>query len=148
LLTQESAVLNPEGRYFELLKTKLETDYEDNYWAEDAIFMERNSRDFVSRSDRVNTNAESICDVLQSHPKQVKEVYYPKISPTKKYYDDCRNSKGGYGGLLSITFFSTAEAVTFFDSLETEKGPSLGTNFTLTSPFVLLAHYGELDWVK
>jgi cystathionine gamma-synthase len=26
------------------------------------------------------------------------------------------------------------------------KGPSLGTNFTLASPFTLLAHYHELEW--
>jgi cystathionine gamma-synthase len=24
----------------------------------------------------------------------------------------------------------------------------LGTNFTLTSPFVILAHYTELEWAK
>jgi cystathionine gamma-synthase len=41
-------------------------DYEDNYWAEDAIFMERNSRDFVSRIERINLNAEAICNTLRS----------------------------------------------------------------------------------
>ena len=34
----------------------------------------------------------------------------------------------------------------FFDALETAKGPSLGTNFTLSSPYVILAHYTELEW--
>ena len=58
-------------------------------------------------------------------------MYYPKYSPTKQNYDHCRNPRGGYGGLLSVTFHSSAEAVTFFDRLETAKGPSLGTNFTL-----------------
>jgi cystathionine gamma-synthase len=38
------------------------------------------------------------------------------------------------------------EAVRFFDAVETAKGPSLGTNFTLTSPYTILAHYGELEW--
>lgn len=33
-----------------------------------------------------------------------------------------------------------------FDALETAKGPSLGTNFTLCCPYTLLAHYGELEW--
>ena len=41
------------------------------------------------------------------------------------------NWGGGYGGLLSATFYSHADAVTFFDTLQTSKGPSLGTNFTL-----------------
>jgi cystathionine gamma-synthase len=48
------------------LKQTWTAGFEDNYWAEDAIFMERNSRDFVSRIDRINTNAEAICDVLRS----------------------------------------------------------------------------------
>ena len=43
-------------------------DYEDNYWPEDAIFMERNSRDFVSRIDRINENAEAICETLRVSP--------------------------------------------------------------------------------
>lgn len=34
----------------------------------------------------------------------------------------------------------------FFDVIDTAKGPSLGTNFTLTSPYTILAHYGELEW--
>lgn len=63
--------------------------------------------------------------------KLVKDVYYPKYSPCRNHYDQCRNPNGGYGGLLSVTFFTPIEAVTFFDRLETAKGPSLGTNFTL-----------------
>ncbi len=63
-----------------------------------------------------------------------------------------------------MTFQTPSEAMTFFDHLETAKGPSLGTNFTLwqeisslafylkltvvSSPYTLLAHYGELDWVS
>jgi cystathionine gamma-synthase len=50
------------------MKEKLAKEYEDNYWTEDALFMERNSRDFVSRIDRINKNAEAICEVLQASP--------------------------------------------------------------------------------
>ena len=125
----------------------MKQDYEDNYWPEDAIYMERNSRDFVSRIDRINTNAEAICDKLKAAPigtlssrfasqspltrLVVREVYYPKYSGTRKFYDQCRNADKGYGGLLSVTLRSTEQAVTFFNKLETAKGPSLGTNFTL-----------------
>lgn len=41
-------------------------EYEDNFWAEDAIFLERNSRDFVSRIERINLNAEAICLTLRA----------------------------------------------------------------------------------
>ncbi|TID14230.1 cystathionine gamma-synthase [Venturia nashicola] len=142
-----SAILNPKGRRYTQLKKTWSAEFEDNYWAEDAIFMERNSRDFVSRIDRINSGAEAICEVLQAHPR-VKQVYYPKYSPSRPFYDQCRTPNGRYGGLLSATFYDHADAVTFFDNLATAKGPSLGTNFTLSSPYVILAHYNELDWAE
>ncbi|RYP65244.1 hypothetical protein DL771_008408 [Monosporascus sp. 5C6A] len=140
-----SMVLNPNGRYYESLKSTMPDVFEDTYWAEDVIFMERNSRDFKTRIDRVNANAEAICEVLMAHPL-VTKVYYPKYNDTRSNYEVCRTPGGGYGGLLSCTLKSKAHAMAFYDALETAKGPSLGTNFTLTSPYVILAHYQELDW--
>lgn len=140
-----SAVLNPSGRYYTALKTAAHHEYEDTYWSEDAIFLERNSRDFATRMDRVNVNAEAICDVLVHHPT-VKTVHYPKYIESKKNYDAVKLPTGGYGGLLSVVFHRKADAIAFYDTIETAKGPSLGTNFTLTSPYVVLAHYEELDW--
>ncbi|KAI0098815.1 pyridoxal phosphate-dependent transferase [Nemania sp. FL0031] len=142
-----SIILNPGGRYYGALKAAMADDvFEDTtYWAEDVVFMERNSRDFVTRIDRVNANAEAICDVLEAHPL-VKKVYYPKYNESRPNYEACRLPNGGYGGLLSCTLKTKAHAIAFYDALETAKGPSLGTNFTLTSPYVILAHYQELDW--
>jgi cystathionine gamma-synthase len=51
------------------MKETMETEYEDNYWAEDVLFMERNSRDFVQRIEKINKNAEAICDLLRRHSK-------------------------------------------------------------------------------
>ena len=61
----------------------------------------------------------------------VKKIYYPKYSETRPHYDKCRTSNGGYGGLLSVTFHTKEDSITFFDTLDSVKGPSLGTNFTL-----------------
>ncbi|KAK7193211.1 cystathionine gamma-synthase [Paraphaeosphaeria sporulosa] len=138
-------VLNPKSKNYDALKRTWDEDYVDNHWAEDSIFLERNSRDFVSRIERINSNAEAIAEVLNAHPR-VKKVYYPKYSDTRQNYDKCRNPNGGYGGLLSATFYTKQDAAKFFDNLDTVKGPSLGTNFTLSSPYVILAHYHELDW--
>lgn len=139
-------VLNPEGKYYSLLKQVMEDRiYENTYWAEDIIFMERNSRDFSSRVKRINANAEAICEILRANPL-VKTVYYPKYNPSKPNYEACRLPDGGYGGLLSVVFTHAQHAQVFFNNLETAKGPSLGSNFTLCSPYVLLAHYRELDW--
>lgn len=140
-----SFVLNPNGQYYKSLKSIVADVFEDTYWAEDVIFMERNSRDFKTRIDRVNANAEAICEVLIGHPS-VKKVYHPKYNGSRPHYEACRTPGGGYGGLLSCTLKTKAQAMAFYDALDTAKGPSLGTNFTLTSPYVILAHYRELDW--
>lgn len=140
-----AAVLNPSSRYYASLRAAAAREYEDTYWPEDVIFLERNSRDFMTRIDRINANAEAICEVLLANPR-VKTVHYPKHNPDRANYDACKLPGGGYGGLLSVVFHKKADAMAFYDSIETAKGPSLGTNFTLTSPYVVLAHYAELDW--
>ncbi|KAK2462365.1 hypothetical protein APHAL10511_005671 [Amanita phalloides] len=168
-------VLNPRGRYYATLKQHLESTYEDLYFDRDAIYLERNSRDFKQRVWRINANTEAVCDFLRSHsiaagnPSSseypvIKDVFYPKyISPEN--YEQCRKKKvtvrstadgteeeeeeeeeGGYGGLFSLTFTSQAASEAFYDTLQVYKGPSLGTNFTLTCPYTILAHYNELDW--
>jgi cystathionine gamma-synthase len=143
-----SAVLNPHGPYYRLLKDTFAREYEDNVWVEDAVFLERNSRNFISRIEQINHTTEEITAMLKESPLGqcpthnlvskphanrylVKNVYYPKYSPSLPLYEAFRTPNGGYGGLFSVTFHSTAEAVAFFDNLEVLKGPSLGTNFTL-----------------
>lgn len=110
----------------------------------------------------IRPSARPLCSTADK--RVVKEVYYPKYSPSRPFYEEFRHSNGGYGGLLSATFHSRDKAITFFDTVEYAKGPSLGTNFTLwsgllpgllsdvltirSSPYVILAHYHELDWVS
>ncbi|RMZ85407.1 hypothetical protein DV737_g718, partial [Chaetothyriales sp. CBS 132003] len=142
-----SLVLNPNSSRYAELSELMTREYEDNYWAEDAVFMERNSRDFIPRIHRINANTEAIAKVLLACPF-AKQVYYPLYSPTRANYEVCKTPSGGYGGLLSVTFKRGEQAVAFFDALAVQKGPSLGTNFTLSCPFVILAHYGELEWAK
>jgi cystathionine gamma-synthase len=144
-----SAVLNPNGRYYRALKDFARAEFEekDSYWPEDVMFMERNSRDFASRIDRINSNAEAICEALRQSPL-IKSIFYPKFNESRANYEACKVPGAGYGGLISVVFHRREHAMTFYDVLNTAKGPSLGTNFTLTSPYVLLAHYQELDWAE
>jgi cystathionine gamma-synthase len=153
-----SLVLNPNMPYYESLKSVLSTDFEDIYYPEDAVYMERNSRDFRHRIKKVNDNAYDITEYLYSRSiesasddtsKVIKKVYYPRYV-TPEIYAQAKRSptlgKGGFGGLFSITFTSLAASQAFFDTIACAKGPSLGTSFTLASPYTLLAHYNELDW--
>lgn len=63
-----SAVINPHGQFYQELKEAFNKNYEDNYWAEDAVFLERNSRDFVSRIEKINGTTEDITVVLKESP--------------------------------------------------------------------------------
>ncbi|TFK26083.1 PLP-dependent transferase [Coprinopsis marcescibilis] len=155
-----SLMFNPKGRHYATLKQQLANSFEDLYFEEDAIYMERNSRDFRKRIHAIDKNAEAVCDLLQSRSQAggypnaaIKEVFYPKYV-TAEHYEHCRvkssasedGRAGGYGGLFSLTFTSLAASSGFFDALPCHKGPSLGTNFTLACPFTILAHFTELDW--
>lgn len=72
-----SSILNPNGRYYPLLKKTLATEYEDNLWAEDAVFLERNSRDYLSRIERINFTANALANLLNSSPLGS----FPRSSP-------------------------------------------------------------------
>lgn len=143
------------------MQKTFDTLYEDTIYGEDAIFMERNSRDFRPRIATINHNTEVLCDFLRARSKAdetapegsvLKDVFYPKWSTTDNYVR-CRrptapvgDTTGRFGGLFSLTFVSFDAARAFYDTLRCAKGPSLGTNFTLASPYALLAHYTELPW--
>ena len=62
--TNRSLVLNPHRKYYARLKETMGLIYEDVFWPQDAVFLERNSRDFIARIHRVNSNAEAVCDTL------------------------------------------------------------------------------------
>ncbi|KAI9456363.1 PLP-dependent transferase [Lactarius psammicola] len=150
-----SLVLNPARKHYVALKERLITRYEDVYYDEDAIFMERNSRNFSQRAAKIDANAERVCDLLhaasatQQNPSSpITEVFYPKWQTAAHYAARRRRlpGGGGFGGLFSLAFASPRAAEAFFDALACAKGPSLGTNFTLACPYTILAHYGELDW--
>jgi cystathionine gamma-synthase len=156
--------LNSQSPYYNTLKTKLTSTYEDVFFDEDAIYMGRNSRDLKQRIHLINSNAKATCDFLHSrsvsggYPNAnvaIKEVWYPNIISEDHNHcrikssftsEDSDGKAGGYGGLFSLTFTSKAASQAFFDNLPCYKGPSLGANFTLACPFTILAHFTELEW--
>lgn len=140
------------------------------------VQMEINSRDYVERIHKMNTNSVAIVDFLRSRKTAntsgtdgfvIKDIFYPQWI-TKDLYDVCRRGspkhaarskrqdsplhgdykgrEGGYSMLFSVTFISDIASTAFYDNLAICKGPSLGTNFTLSCPYTLLGHPFELEW--
>ncbi|KAL8280603.1 hypothetical protein RQP46_006926 [Phenoliferia psychrophenolica] len=165
-----SLVINPKSPHYAALRATQDAEYEDMYFDEDAIYMERNSRNFQDRIAEENANAEMICDLLRTRrahgpvppgvipaatstsPSVIKEVYYPKFMTPEHYLASLRPpnaalpNSSGFGALFSLTFTSLTASKAFFDALGCYKGPSLGTNFTIACPYTILAHYTETEW--
>lgn len=142
-----SIVLNRKRPYYDRLKTLLAEEFEDIFYGEDAIVLERNSRDFAERIPRINNNALRLVEFLAERP-QVADVFYPSRVDRANYERHLRPG-GGFGGLFSVVLRdAAAKTERFFDALQIPKGPNLGTSFTLCCPFTILAHYRELDFAE
>lgn len=144
-----SLVLNKGSKYYAGFKSWMNRNYENNLWKEDCIYLERNSRDFLRRNDKTNHNAEKVVELFEKYKRSgdILEIFHPLTSESRPLYDEMRNEKGGYGGLLSVLLKDGESSKKFYNELALSKGPSLGTNFTLVCPYAVLVHYNELDHV-
>ena len=141
-----AVVVKPETEVGTAILENLSEEYEDRLWAEDAGILERNSRDFSVRMNRINSTTETLCDVLKKNPF-IDQLFYPKFT-TCDHYNAFKKPGRGYSGVFSIVVKNAANnTAKFFDSLMISKGPSLGTNFSLACPYTILAHYHEIDFV-
>lgn len=137
--------LNQDSPFYREFRAQL--DYENINWHQDLACLLSNSEDYRERIKRINKTCEQLCDYLSS-VESIEEVYYPKYKAQENYLQ-CRKPEGGYGGLFSLVFKGgEVQARKFYDALDVCKGPNLGTNYTLVCPFVLLAHYDELEWAE
>ncbi len=111
----------------------------------DIIELELTSRDVSERTQTLNKTCRKLKKKLEVHPK-VKSVFHPESCIN---FNNLIKENGGYGCLLSFELNEDMiDIKKFYNSLKVCKGPSLGTNFTLACPYVLLAHYEELDWAR
>lgn len=115
-------------------------------YAGDSRVLKVNADGFPKRMKAINRNGEAIAAFLNEHPG-VEQVWYPKIQ-SRAAYDAIRRKTGGYGGLMSFALKNEKKAPKVYDALAWNKGPSLGTEFSIACPYTLLAHYHELDWAK
>jgi cystathionine gamma-synthase len=143
-----AVIINPAAPFAGKLRKQLETIYEpDAFYPADVIQLANDSRCCRERVEQINKNALEVCEYLCDHAA-VESVYYPAVTD-KEMYDRFKRPDGGYGGLLSFVLKNAAEVTeAFYDALEITKGPNLGTSFSLCCPFVLIAHYNELEWAE
>lgn len=148
-----SIATNPHTKIGKWMQHDLKKNHtlNEGLYESDACAVYVNSSDFLERSNQINETTEALADWLNQRD-EVEEMYYPKYTCPEEYSKVMnRNDFGGrhtagYGGLFSLVLHPHVCRRTFFDHIDISKGPSLGTNFTLSCPYTLLAHYHELDF--
>lgn len=141
-------IINSEAPFADHFRKQLKQIHEpEALHPADMIQLEIDSRDVRERVQQINRTTLAVCEYLADNPA-VESVYYPAITD-REMYDRFKRPDGGYGGLLSCVLKDAAERTeAFYDALKITKGPNLGTSFSLCCPFVMLAHYEELDWAE
>ncbi len=140
--------LNEESLWVKEFRAFLNEDAQDGvrlYGADRRVLIS-NMKSYRDRVQKSNANGELVAEYLREHPA-VGRVWYPKYH-TAHEYGLIRREDGGYGGLVSFTLKQPRKMSKVYDALQLCKGPSLGTDFTLASPYTMLAHYFELDWAE
>ena len=140
-----SLILNPKSKWIDQFRNALNEINLPTLSDGDTVYLEKVSRDVNQRVFEQNKACLELKKRLETH-SEIKNIFHPENCPN---FNSLLTSDGGYGCLLSFELNGGLnKAKKFYDSLQVSKGPSLGTKFTLVCPYVLLAHYDELDWAE
>ena len=143
-----SVVVRDDSPYAEAFREHLNDARSLFLLPEDARVLVENASDFSERMPLLNANGERLFEYLKSR-SEVARVWYPGSEAAQHYESVMRTEREGVGHstLISLLLHEPEKnSAPFYDALRVSKGPSLGTNFTLACPYVLLAHYHELEW--
>ena len=140
-----SLLISPKSKWKNELREAIPVNPISELSDSDAIELEKTSRNVTERIHKLNNSCLILKKRLEGHP-DISMVLHPSKC---KNFQSLMKPGAGYGCLLSFQLKGDLEKTKrFYDSLRVCKGPSLGTNFTLACPYVLLAHYQELEWAK
>ncbi len=140
-----SMIISPNSQWKQQLSNAVKNISLAQLSDADAIELADASKDAQSRIKQLNKTCLALKRRLEQHPA-IARVLHPESCPN---FQKIMREEGGYGCLLSFELIDGLERTKrFYDDLKVCKGPSLGTSFTLVCPYVLLAHYKELDWAK
>ena len=143
-----AVLINPNRPFSKILLEKLKNAEKENFcFKEDLVQLQQYSENLTQRMEIINKNTLEIVAFLKDHPA-IEKVWYPNLT-SKNIYDHYARKEKSYGGVLSFVLeYPEENTIPFYDKLDICKGPNLGTVFSLCCPFVMLAHYNELDWAE
>jgi cystathionine gamma-synthase len=145
-----SIVLNPQSPHYAALAARFISTHKNELFSADAEALLANSNDFLTRTRRLNSNAEAMASFFQRYVADpnspVSAVQYPTLLPTKQNYDAVmrrstpEQPEPGYGCLFTVEFESTDLARAFFDHCGFYSTPHLGAHVTLMLGYNMLVY--------
>jgi cystathionine gamma-synthase len=149
-----SAVLSPASTRYQELKALMDDNFQNVFYDGDAEVLEKNSRNYLERSNIMNNNAEKLVEYLEGLTKDPKssvtKVFYPTTSNTLENYKPYMRKQTedftpGYGCLFSFELDTVEATAACYDNLHVHQGPHLGAHLTLAMPYVKGLFAKELD---
>ncbi|OJJ42031.1 hypothetical protein ASPZODRAFT_162394 [Penicilliopsis zonata CBS 506.65] len=141
-----SAILNPNSRHYAALQRQLSATYENGLFVEDAIRLESNSRDFLTRMARINETTQylvsQLLPLVMDPASPLMRIFYPSVCTSRPYYERQmrpawpEGPRPGYGGVFTMEFADVATSAVFFDHLHVYKGLSFGADVCIASPYM------------
>ena len=150
-----AAVLNPASPKYRELKALFAARYVPEFYVDDAVAIERNSRDYLTRSATLNANALRVVEALQARAEDsssaVRQVHYPTTNPSGAHYRQFMRPATadfvpGFGCVFSIELDDLATTRAFYEALDVHKSVHLGAPFTLAFAYTMCAYKRKLDW--
>jgi cystathionine gamma-synthase len=150
-----ATILNPASPKYKELKSLFDAHYVPEMYMDDAVTFETNSRDYLARSAKLNTNASAVVQFLHSRAQDpdsaVSQVHYPSINPSNDHYRSFMRPGSseftpGYGCVFSVELEDLDVARAFYDNLNVHKSVHLGAPFTLAFAYTLCAYHKRLEW--
>jgi cystathionine gamma-synthase len=150
-----SAVLNPASRHYTNLKALFDKQYVPELYVADAEVLERNSRDYIARTIKLNHNAQSLVDYLQTRAidpnSTVARVYYPSTNPSGEHFrrfmrPETPDFSPGYGCLFSVELGDLPSTIAFYNNLNVHNSVHLGAPFSLAFAYTMCTYGKKLDW--
>jgi cystathionine gamma-synthase len=130
--------VNPASQHYDQLMSNVRNVYVSPYRRD----LERFAVELAEAPavvERMNLNASKLCRFLKTHPG-VERIYCAGCS---EHIQQVAKGSGPVGAVISIELKGSMPK--FYNAVQTMKGPSFGTRYTLLCPFLYLAHY---DLVK
>jgi cystathionine gamma-synthase len=132
-----AVILNPLSDFAQTLKPDIEASLVQPY-QRDCQRMAFCIRDYDDRVAIVSANTRKLIAYFQNSPV-IAKVYSALDMDDYPHFMRIRKHADALPGLINITF--KKDFIQYYDRINLPKGPSLGTNFTLLMPYVLMAHY-------